>query len=395
MDLLERQIAAIRDDRALRGYGAALALIHVVTVLWWFDRGAIETAAAGPNKLAICWPLVPHCEQLRFLGPGALKALFVAIIVAAVLVAALFARARTVRAGFYGLFALNVVKVFVLALDFRLRMNQHYMGFAATAAFLFVPDKRAALSVLVCLFYVWAGTLKLNEEWISGAALYKPVWFFHGEHVRIATTYVIVLELGVAWGLLARRGWLFWPAFAQLVVFHVFSWPVVSFFYPLLMFALLSIYPMMRAWPRPTPRSRPTMFATAAAFSLLQLVPYAYPGDHALTGEGRLYALHMFDARVRCQGWADVRLTNGRMNKVNLVLPLDTRIACDPIVFHGNASRLCAEKRRLQFVDLDLHVTAARATDPKLHPLIDVKDFCAAAPTYSAFLHNDWILAGR
>ena len=87
MGFFERQIDAIREDRALRGYGAALALIHVVTVLWWLDKDAIATVAAGPRQLAICWPLVPHCEGLRFLGPGALKALFYGILVGAVVVA--------------------------------------------------------------------------------------------------------------------------------------------------------------------------------------------------------------------------------------------------------------------------------------------------------------------
>src|SRR6267142_2687052 len=102
------------------------------------------------------------------------------------------------------------------------------------------------LRVLVTLFYFWAGTLKLNWEWVSGAGLYSPMWPFSGMGVVVACVYVIVLELGVTWGLLARRAWIFWTALAQFLVFHALSWQVVGFFYPLLMFAILAIFPLRR-----------------------------------------------------------------------------------------------------------------------------------------------------
>src|SRR5262249_31602660 len=172
--------------------------------------------------------------------------------------------------------------------DYRLRMNQHYMGFFATFAYLVVPGKRDALRVLVTLFYFWAGTLKLNWEWISGAGLYRPMWPFSGMGVVLACLYVIVLELGVAWGLLSKRAWIFWSAFAQFLVFHALSWQVVGFFYPLLMFAILATFPLSRLI---EPGDRPegllaalarghaawSTYALAALFSLLQLVPYAFP----------------------------------------------------------------------------------------------------------------------
>jgi len=63
---------------------------------------------------------------------------------------------------------------------------------------------------------------------------------------RRRCVYVIVLELGVTWGLLARRAWIFWTALAQFLVFHALSWQVVGFFYPLLMFAILAIFPLSR-----------------------------------------------------------------------------------------------------------------------------------------------------
>jgi hypothetical protein len=77
------------------------------------------------------------------------------------------------------------------------------------------------------------------------------------------------------------------------------------------MFALLAIFPLSRLFSADPERpsfvrlegrleARST-YALLAGFSLLQLVPYAFPGDSAITGQGRLFALHMFDAQVVCE----------------------------------------------------------------------------------------------
>jgi len=318
----------------------------------------------------------------------------------------LFASRRLVPWGYAALVLVNVVKLAVMLLDYRLRMNQHYMGFFATFAYLVVPGKRDALRVLITLFYFWAGTLKLNWEWISGAGLYRPMWPFSGAGVVAACVYVIVLELGVAWGLLAGRAWIFWAALAQFLVFHALSWQVVGFFYPLLMFAILTIFPLSRLIPPRDPpdgllvalltgRGLRPVYTLAALFSLLQLIPYAFPGDRALTGQGRLYALHMFDARAACEGWAALHNADGTTTRRDLKLPLDTRIACDPIVFFNRARNLCRQRDagRAAFQDLDLFLSARRSSDGQMKRVIATKSFCAKGERYDPFRHNAWILA--
>src|SRR5262249_58045649 len=89
-----------------------------------------------------------------------------------------------------------------------------------------------------------------------------------------------------------------------------------------------------------TGRQLRSVYALAALFSLLQLIPYAFPGDRALTGQGRLYALHMFDARAACEGWADLHNADGTTTRRDLKLPLHPRIASHPIVSCTRAARL-------------------------------------------------------
>lgn len=397
------QIAEIERDDALRFYGVAMAFLHVVTYLFWIDQRIVSFLQAGAEP--ICWPLFPECDALRVLSSAGVTQLLRAYFAAAVGVGLLFFARRLVPWAYAGLVLMNALKLAIMLLDYRLRMNQHYMGFFATFAYLLVPEKRNALRVLVTLFYFWAGTLKLNWEWISGAGLYRPMWPFTGVGVSIACAYVIVLELGVTWGLLARRAWIFWAAFAQFLVFHALSWQVVGFFYPLLMFAILAIFALSRfVEPRDrgegllaslwTGRERWPVYATVAIFSLLQLTPYAFPGDHTLTGEGRLYALHMFDARPTCSGYAELRHADGTTSRRDLKLRLDTRIACDPIVFFNRARTLCRQRDagRLAFQDLYLFLSARRTSDREMKRVIATTGFCGRRDRYDPFRHNAWIL---
>ncbi|MBC8133750.1 MAG: hypothetical protein H7X95_12270, partial [Deltaproteobacteria bacterium] len=339
-----REIAA---DPALRMYGMALALVNALTAYWFLSGDLAPTMAVGAD--AICWPLLPVCDTWRVLDVAGLNLVFRLYGVASVAVAVLFGFRRRVVVAYAGLFALTLLKVGLLALDFRLRRNQHYMALAATSTFLLVPNKRQALRLLIVLFYFWAGTLKLNREWLSGAGLYRPLWFFSGRGVELACAYVVLLELAMVWALLARRQWLFWGALGQVLLFHLFSWPVVGYFYPLVMFGLLSLFPLCRLL-RPEGHGQgdgpgmlgsllrggaaPATYLVAGIFSALQLVPHLYPGDSALTGEGRLFALHMFDARVLCNARGILTLTDGQTQVVDLH-GRGGRTACDPVVVAG------------------------------------------------------------
>jgi hypothetical protein len=200
---MRRQADEIAADPALRAYGAALALLHVLAAYWIRQNGKLGFLVPGAE--AICWPLLPDCEWLRVLPREGLELATGLWAAGGLVVAAAFLYRRSARSAYAGLLLLTLFELALLALDFRLRRNQHSMALWVTGAFLLVPGKRNALRLLICLFYFWAGTLKLNWEWLSGAGLYQPVWLFTGKWLVAACAYVIVLELVIVWGLLARR----------------------------------------------------------------------------------------------------------------------------------------------------------------------------------------------
>ena len=413
--LLAPQIREVRDDAALRLYGVALALTHALSMLFWRQTGAVSFLGKGAD--AICWPLVPDCETLRVLSTGQLAWALRGYFGISLVVAVLFVFRRSAGVAYAGLAALTLGKLVFLALDFRLRLNQHYMVLWISMVFLLLPEKRDALRLLLVLFYVWASTLKFNAEWLSGADLAGPLWLVPSAWTTAACLYVIVLELGVSWGLLAARGWIFWGALAQFVLFHAMSWSQVGFFFPTVMALLLSIFPLARLIPAspgatvpirtPHRASSPlaalvhlhlpaSTYALLIGFSLLQFLPALIPGDAALTGEGRPFALHMVDARVGCRGWAKVYHRDGSVSEVGLTGGTALRIACDPIVIVERARNICRHRSELTHdaLELDLHLLSRRMAEPALRRVIDLPGFCARRIRYNPFWHNGWILIG-
>jgi hypothetical protein len=370
----------------------------------WFTYKHVASLVTGED--CVCWPFWSGCEDVRArLSPAVATALVAAYIASGAVACALFLLTR-VRAAVATFVGATVLAAAIYALDYRLRMNQTYMLSWAVLAFLVAPRKAEVLQALVALFYVWAGTLKLNREWVSGAALYEQPLFVPRALTSEACVYVLVLELLFVWGLFApstRGNKVRWAVYGQLVLFHAVSWKVVGYFYPLLMLGLTAIYPtvwLLRpdraltwAMLRDEPSVRRAVVGAAAVFSAFQLVPHFFPGDTAVTGEGRLFALHMFDARVECEGGATLRTRAGPVARAVLISDgSDVRTRCDPIVLAAQAARLCrltASRSPPPFVDVA--IDAKRSTDDAMQPLIHVADFCHQDVSYSPWHHNAWI----
>jgi hypothetical protein len=316
------------------------------------------------------------------------------------LLAAFLFLTRRLRAAIAIFVSALLVGAAIYALDYRLRLNQTYMLGWVALVFLLVPRRLQTMQALVALFYFWAGALKLNREWLSGAALYDKPLFVPAALVPAACVYVVVLEMVLLWGLFSRSPRSRWAVYAQLLLFHLTSWSVVGWYYPLLMAGNTAVYPLV--WLRAPeqalsasipPTDRAALAGVVIVFSALQLMPRLFPGDTAITGEGRLFALHMFDARVQCEGGAEVSTTSGQRLRVPLVNEhLEQRMRCDPIVLSSQVRRLCHQlQARTDSPRVDIAIDARRATDPALQPLMHVDDACHQDLSYSLWHHNAWI----
>jgi hypothetical protein len=350
--------------------------------------------------------MLPGCEDVRpHLSPALVTCAVILYAALGMAAAALFLGRRALQAlvCFVAASALGAV---IYALDYRLRLNQTYMASWVVVALLVAPRPKQTIQVLVALFYFWAGTLKLNHEWLSGAALYERPALVPQALLPAACVYVVVLELGLVWGLFSKRPRVRWAVYAQLLLFHAASWTTVGYFYPLLMLGLTSVYPLvwtgapedavtlasLQRDPRQR-RQRGSCALVTGVFSAMQMVPWFFPGDTAITGEGRLFALHMFDARVECVGGAVLKSPSGEARSVALINDhLETRLRCDPIVLRDTAERLCRlVSNRPDVARVDVSIDARRSTDASFQPLVHVDDFCRADVGYAWWRHNAWI----
>lgn len=397
---LRRTTEAIDAEVVLRRYGAILGVLQALTGAAWFAYKGVAQLLTGDD--AVCWPFLPACEAARaHLTPGAVRRV-VALYMALGAAAAISFVTRRTRAAVFTLIAASLIGTAVYVLDYRLRFNQTYMLAWVVGTFLFTRGERKveALSALLAAFYVAAGLLKLTPDWWTGRALYARPWLVPEALVPASCVYVIVLEVVLVWGLFSRRARVRRAVLAQLAIFHVVSWPVVGWFYPLEMLGLLSLFVLIerrhtdKGPPRPTLRGAGVVLVPFAA---MQLVPALFRGDAALTGEGRMFTLHMFDARVSCTGGAIVRAAGDESRARTIPLTAsgsDVRSECDPIVLVAHARSLCREPwaRRADVV-VDVAVDAKRATDPAMRPLVRAADVCRHPPAYSLVRENPWIVA--
>jgi hypothetical protein len=169
------------------------------------------------------------------------------------------------------------------------------------------------------------------------------------------------------------------------------------------MFLLLAIYPLCRRIPAAYAdldardllrgRAAASSWAVVAGFSALQLIPLATPGDSSVTGEGRMFAVHMFDAKIECE--ADYVLTEpgGGVRHLEPDALYTPRIRCDPLLHWNYARHLCREAARVNWkVRLDLRLWSRHSDERALRSVIDLSDFCERDPSYRTLGHNDWIL---
>jgi hypothetical protein len=241
--------------------------------------------------------------------------------------------------------------------------------------------------------------LKLNYEWLSGSVLYHELFLIPAKYNWVACTYVVVLETMLIWGLLARSRVVQLATLAQLALFHIQSLSQIHWFYPLLMASILSWFLLDRMMSRASQgvvndvslHVPTSAYAVMALFAICQLVPFLYRGDRALTGQGRIFALHMFEARQICK--VIVTTTDGKGNSVVEDIrddALPPRMICDPIVYYSRIRDRCraisSEARTLSVVML-----SRRTTDLTFRRVIAERSFCTDVRHYAVFTNNAWL----
>lgn len=389
----------VKESRALRFYGAMLACTHILTIYQWFfdNRFALNILE---RFYPACWPFFESCYKWRPFDNNFLQIYFYIYLFVALGAFFLFLFKKNLSnlaLVFLGI-ALTL-KSLVSISDYRFMGNFHYMCYLVHLAYLFVPRKKQLLPLLLVSFYVGASLVKFNSQWISGEALLKPT-FLSGTFLKVACVYVIFLELLLSpliiWGSKKIRC----LVFIQFVIFHLFSWHIVGYLYPLMMLLLLSIFPIL--WINKEFQSLNFSFVKIikakplviflAFFWLAQTGPLWFKGDSAQTGEGRIFSLNMLDAKVKCEEFTYLKYKNKTVEVSEFNYDEGYRIGCDPLLRLSLAKHHCRERSKdPNFLDLDLEFFSQKKSGEPYKKLIQIFDFCKSQPRYTIFHKNFWI----
>jgi hypothetical protein len=394
-------------DRSLRYFGVALASTHLVALFAWvWDRENPLALRVFADARALCWPGTGAlCMEMRpfFLEYGDWALALYALLALASAMSFLLPQARSIFWAMILLLVTFLLQNLIRFQDYRFMGNFHYMNAWVHFFFLFLPRKRLFLPLLVGTFYVAAATLKFNSEWLEGQAFIRPT-ILPEPLLFPAALYVIVLEL------IFVPLMLFAPAhqrrvkiavFLQLVVFHLFSWHIVSYLYPLTMLLLLSIFPLLWLLPRESPpeaKSLPwSALAVYALFLILQTVPLWVAGPARLTGEGRLFSVNMLDSRLQCQNVSILHYSDRSVEVSDFGLEWGLRISCDPWLHYALAQAQCRARSAESptFMGLDWALLVRRSTSENFELRVKLENFCEQAPGYSTFQRNLWIELGQ
>lgn len=386
----------LKKNESLKWIGIIFCLEHLLTVFFWSTERPLSLILTNPS-FRICWPHWESCSSLAW-NHGSVRALLI-LYLALALFSVILWITNSYRAAILGTLSTLILKNFIIAQDYRLGGNYHYIPTLLCLAFLILPHRTRTLPFFFWMIYFTAGILKIDHQWLSGAAINERL--FPSFVIQIGVWYVLVLEIIFSFFIFLKNRNLFWFFFLQIFLFHLFSWHLTRFFYPSVMLLMLSILVLLRDIEKPSWGiievreffREPTILAAVSIFIFLQLPQYYLPGKAALTGQGRSFALIMYDGRTDCQPHLSIWKNNQIKEELPLTAPwLITRIKCDPIIYKQLAERVCQWGKKDDRVEqIDLHLPIKYENEKEYRSIVSVNDICNKQLFYSNFFPNYWI----
>ena len=377
----------IDANYALRYYGFFLTCVHFATYLFW--KGDTFDLKKIFDSEPVCWAIYQNCAWAR---PFLFE--YVDVLISfyffSALAVSLFFLFKKTKLGYWGLFALTGFKFLIFIHDYRLMGNYHYMPFIATLFYLLVPNKMQFGKLIIVGFYLGAGIIKFNTDWLSGMALVRnPI--ISGKLLEWSCAYVILLEICFSFLLLSRNKIVFWTVFAQFVIFHLFSFHIVGYFYPTIMFCLLTLFVLDKIYLQtsllvnsPPIKSKKIGIFALVFFAVAQVYPAVFHPDSAVTGEGRILSLNMLDGRAICENKLILRYKFGSIEESINLNRYGIRVQCDPVIYYYELKSICQKlKSEESFTDLDFSLYGKRVTDSSWLSEFQVTNFCKQPPKLS------------
>ena len=374
-----KNIEEIEKSKALRIYGGFLALTHIVTWYFWFSAEGFQNILLDP--LPICWSFMNKCQVYRGWSDTFWESVSYFYLGLSILVSFFFFFTPKVRVSYFLFLGITLFKFTLFLADYRLMGNYHYMPFIVSLFYLLILDKKNSIMGSLVVFYISAGLLKLDTEWLSGSALLEN-FFIGGEVLEWLLAYTIIFEVLVVSLSLSSSLLLFLFSFPQIIGFHALSWHIVGYFYPCMMFLLLMAFPLFRfkfnknklAFINDLNIKKASLISAGILLSI-QILPRVLSPDLAVDSQGRLFTLNMLDARVQCEHFSYVVSDDGKsiVETSSERDDLGTRISCDPLVYLSEAQRLCLDSKVKK---VPVYLVSKKSTHNDWKMVLNYKNYC-------------------
>jgi len=399
MKYIKSQIQEIISTRSLSWYGVFLSVIHIVTFFFWHHNALIYQYLTK-NANSLCWPQISFCESIRILSPFGVQILLYGYLTMTVFNIFLFLNRKTIVFAYWLFLILNLLKLYIFLMDYRLLDSYHYLPFLVSFAYLFIWQKLFFIPLLISCFYFFTAFLKINNsDWLMNLVFSRNIWFpsFVSENVRlIICFYVISMEMIGSLFLIARSHWKA-LVYIQFALFYVISYFIWGYFCSTVMLCLLSLFFLSFFFDEKYILLNLKKMLPGAIFTSIilfgWLLPFLIPGNSALTGEGRLYGPNMLNLYSYCDSHIILRFQNETLQEhfpKYREYPLFLR--CDPYIEFHKVKKICADyKEGPKFIDLDWTFYSKLRYDLGYKQVVSEKNFCSKNLKYFSWKKNDWI----
>lgn len=358
-----------------------LTFAHLITSIYWFKDSGWQRYSFENYKI-FCYPVFKNCFELTFANIVLVKILFIFYVLLS-LIGLVLIILKYRKFAFPLLFLLTLLKTSILLSRYNFMGNYHTMHLSLCIVTLISLGNINFYRFTLILQYFFAGLLKLNIEWMSGASLVKySNYLFPGFWNSLSLAYVTILELILVWGLISKNKFIRHITIAQLVIFHLYSILIVGLYYPLIMTGLLipilfyefKINKISQFNFEKINFNQIISFGFVILIILWNLSSKIYLKDPAKDGYIRYLTLNMLDAKLKCQSSLFEETKTGDIMGINIPkLATYYRIHCDPLVFDAFLRRLCLKNPDRKFM---FYLESARTTEDNYTLIRAYKNVC-------------------
>jgi hypothetical protein len=359
-----------------------LTFAHLITSIYWLN-GKNWLSFGLENNKVYCYPILKNCFKFSAENTNYIKYIFVFYFLASVILLILFFFKKFNKYIYPVFIALTLLKAILLLSRYNFMGNYHTMHLSLCIISIISFGNINLYRITLILQYFFAGLLKLNTEWMSGASLIKyGNYLFPGFWNQLSLAYVPVLELLLIWGLLSKNKFIRIITLTQLVMFHLYSILIVGLYYPLIMTGLL-IPVIYYEFKEDTIVSQDyiklnlrNIISVAVIILIItwNISTKFYALDPSKDGYIRYLSLNMLDAKLKCQSSLFEETKSGDIIGLNIPkLATSYRIHCDPLVFDTFLRRLCIKNPERKFM---FYLESARTTETNYTLIRAYKNVC-------------------